>query len=54
MRLIKEIEEGLELKWVEMDEAVKILENDKPNNYRGKFIQKRDLAFLKEFRKSIK
>jgi len=38
---------GFKLKWVPLDEAIAILENDIPDNYVGRFIQKRDLLFLK-------
>ncbi|MFA6004884.1 MAG: NUDIX domain-containing protein [Patescibacteria group bacterium] len=44
-----EIEEGFQLKWVPIAEAIPLLENDKPTNYEGLFIQKRDLAILKYF-----
>lgn len=43
----EEINDGFELKWVSLDEAISILENDIPDNYVGKFIQRRDLLFLK-------
>lgn len=43
----EEISNGFKLKWVALDEAIFILENDNPNNYIGKFIQKRDLLFLR-------
>ncbi|MBZ9689308.1 NUDIX domain-containing protein [Clostridium estertheticum] len=43
----EEINNGFQLKWVTLDEAISILENDKPDNYLGKFIQSRDLMFLK-------
>lgn len=44
-----EIEEGLyEVKAKNIDEAIALLENDEPDNLEGKFIQKRDLAFLNE------
>ncbi|MBU3126789.1 NUDIX domain-containing protein [Clostridium tagluense] len=38
---------GFQLKWVTLDEAISILENDAPDNYLGRFIQSRDLMFLK-------
>jgi 8-oxo-dGTP diphosphatase len=38
---------GFQLKWVTLEEAISILENDAPDNYVGKFIQSRDLMFLK-------
>lgn len=37
---------GFQLKWVTIEEAVELVKNDKPKDYAGKFIQKRDLAFL--------
>jgi len=39
---------GFQLVWLSLDEAIEVLGNDKPINYDGKFIQKRDLIFLKE------
>lgn len=44
----QEISDGFELKWVPIDEAVGILEKDEPNNYMGKFIQSRDVLFLRK------
>lgn len=41
-----EIDEGFELKWVEFHEVIRLIEDDKPKNYEGKFIQVRDLAIL--------
>lgn len=43
-----ELDEGFKLVWVSMDEAIKLLKNDKPENYEGKFIRERDLRFLEE------
>lgn len=37
---------GFQLKWVNLEEAIHLVQNDKPNNYVGRFIQKRDLLFL--------
>ncbi|WP_438350050.1 NUDIX domain-containing protein [Paenibacillus sp. FA6] len=39
---------GFVLKWVDLAEAISLLENDQPRNYAGKFIKERDLTFLKE------
>lgn len=36
----------LEAKAKNIDEAIRILTNDEPNNLEGKYIQKRDIAFL--------
>ncbi|HUC90134.1 MAG TPA: NUDIX domain-containing protein [Patescibacteria group bacterium] len=42
-----ELAEGMtELKAKNIDEAITLLKNDLPDNLEGKFIQKRDLAFL--------
>lgn len=43
----EERKDGFQLKWVALEEAISILENDTPDNYLGKFIQSRDLLFLK-------
>ncbi|MDD5749454.1 MAG: NUDIX domain-containing protein [Patescibacteria group bacterium] len=43
-----EIAEGFKLVWFSLEDAIKTLENDKPDNYEGSFIQKRDLTFLKK------
>jgi len=37
--------------WVSMDEAIKILEEEKPEDYQGKFILDRELSFLREVQK---
>lgn len=44
----KEIDNGFEIKWLSLEEAAKLLENDKPDDYMGGFIQIRDSSFLKE------
>ena len=44
----EEINNGFQLKWIALEEAVSTLENDIPDNYVGKFIQNRDLLFLKK------
>ena len=43
-----ELDEGMyEVKAKNIEEAINLLQNDKPDNLEGKFIQKRDIAFLK-------
>jgi 8-oxo-dGTP diphosphatase len=43
-----ELEEGMfEVKAKNIDEAINLLTNDKPDNLEGLFIQRRDIAFLK-------
>lgn len=49
----EEINDGFQLKWVTLDEATSIIENDIPDNYVGKFIQSRDLLFLKRAKLSM-
>jgi len=44
----KEISQGFELIWVSLDEAIRLIKNDKPENYEGKYIVKRDLIFLEK------
>jgi 8-oxo-dGTP pyrophosphatase MutT (NUDIX family) len=43
----QEILDGFKIEWVKIDDAIKLLEKDVPNDYEGDFIIKRDLAFLK-------
>ncbi|MBU2545338.1 NUDIX domain-containing protein [Patescibacteria group bacterium] len=43
-----ELEDGFKPLWVSKDEAIELLKEDKPNDYEGKFIVKRDLAFLEK------
>ena len=44
-----ELEEGMfEIKASNIDEAIKLLETDRPDNLEGKFIQKRDMTFLQK------
>lgn len=42
----------ISLTWVSLDEAIKLLESDFPEDYTAKFIRARDLVFLKEFASS--
>jgi 8-oxo-dGTP pyrophosphatase MutT (NUDIX family) len=44
----KESDNGFELIWVSLDEAINLLENDSPSDYHGKFIKQRDNVFLRE------
>lgn len=43
-----ELSYEFKLKWVDLDEAIKLIENDKPTSYAGRFIVRRDLLFLKK------
>ena len=42
----KELEQGFELVWVDLNEAIFIMKADKPSDYEGEFIQIRDLELL--------
>jgi len=39
---------GIKVKWVSLNEAIKIFEGDSPEDYTAKFIRLRDLSFLRE------
>lgn len=41
-----EIDEGFELKWVPIKNAIEVMSSSKPTNYEGRFIVKRDLFIL--------
>lgn len=43
-----EITDKFILMWVPLDEAISLTQNANPANYEGKFIQKRDVAFLQK------
>lgn len=43
-----EIEDGMELEWHEINDALSLVENSRPSDYMGKFIIKRDAIFIKE------
>ena len=47
----KEKNNGFILEWKTLDEAIELLKNDKPIDYEGQFIVKRDLEFLEYFKK---
>lgn len=49
----KELEQGFEVHWMSLEEAINTVESDIPKNYEGKFIQKRDLFFLKKTKELI-
>lgn len=44
----KELDQGFKLVWMSLKKAILTLENDKPKNYQGSYINKRDLTFLKK------
>lgn len=50
----KELREQFSIVWADnIDSAIALLEQDEPTNYEGKFIQKRDLAFLKAAKEQV-
>ncbi|MBW2990412.1 NUDIX domain-containing protein [Candidatus Woesearchaeota archaeon] len=50
----EETSQGFELKWAYFEQAIKLLENDQPKTYMGKFIRKRDIALLKKAKELMK
>jgi 8-oxo-dGTP diphosphatase len=50
----KEKADGFKLVWMKLDEAIAQVSKDLPKDYEGKFIQERDLTFLKEVKKILK
>lgn len=44
----EEKNQGCILKWVNIEEAISLMEEDHPRNYVGQFIKERDLTFLRE------
>ncbi len=49
----KEIDEGFEIGWFSLDEAISKVKNSNPQNYEGWFIQKRDGVFLEKAKEMI-
>lgn len=50
----EERQEGFQLLWVGLPEAISLIKNDNPDDYEGKFIVERDLKFLEAAKKLIK
>jgi 8-oxo-dGTP diphosphatase len=48
-----EIREGFQLVWININEAIRLIEQSSPTTYDGGFIIKRDLIFLKEAKKLL-
>ena len=48
-----EVDEGHEPLWTSLDEAMHLIEADKPEAYDGKFIVIRDLVFLREAKRML-
>ncbi len=46
--------EGFQLQWLTLDQAIKTISKEKSKLYEAKFMTTRDLAFLKETRKTLK
>lgn len=49
-----EIEDEFKLLWVDLDEAIRLLENDQTESYSGRFIIVRDLCLLYKARELIR
>lgn len=49
----KELSEGFKIIWLPIEEAISKMEHDKPEDYTGIFIQKRDLEFLERAKQII-
>jgi len=49
-----EITDGFETVWVNIDEALSLVEQSKPTSYDGPFIKIRDLIFLKKAKEILK
>jgi ADP-ribose pyrophosphatase YjhB (NUDIX family) len=45
-----EIADGIQLNWIDIDRAIKLVKNDQPITYAGKFIRQRELTFLNQIR----
>ncbi len=50
----EEIEEGIELSWVPLDNAIEMIKKEWPDDYGGKFIVKRDLFYLQKAKELLK
>ncbi len=50
----KESSQGFKLVWLSLDDAISKVENDKPGNYEGSFIQQRDIVFLKKAKQIVR
>ncbi|MEI7025896.1 NUDIX hydrolase [Paenibacillus sp. y28] len=49
----EELTDGFQLKWTVLDEAIRLVETDCPASDSGRFIQARDLAFLKRAQERV-
>ncbi|MFH1400732.1 MAG: NUDIX domain-containing protein [Nanoarchaeota archaeon] len=49
----EEARSGFRLIWLPLAEAIAALEGDKPQDYEGKFIQQRDVCFLRAVRDAM-
>jgi len=50
----KELNQGFTIVWLSLKDAISKIKKDKPKNYSGSFIQKRDLVFLKKMNRLYK
>ena len=50
----EEKEDGFELKWVSIGDALELMKNDKPRDYLGTYVKARDISILEYSRRSCK
>jgi 8-oxo-dGTP diphosphatase len=50
----KELSQGFKVVWLSLNDAISKVEKDKPKNYEGSFIQKRDIEFLKKAKQILR
>ena len=50
----KELSQGFKIVWLSLKDAISRVESDKPENYEGSFIQKRDIEFLKKVEQIVR
>jgi len=48
-----ELSDGFQLVWLSLDNAIAQVESERPTDYEGSFVQKRDIVFLKTARQRI-
>lgn len=49
----KEKKLKVEIKWMSITDALKLINSEKPRNYKGKFLHERTLVFLNEAKKKV-
>lgn len=49
----RELKQGFQVKWMSLDESIETVAQDKPRNYEGEFVKKRDIIFLNKAKQYI-